>query len=82
MPQACCTRLEIIQDSDAQPGVTLVRTLHDWTQRPAGVETMAWDGSADDGSPVPPGVYLARVQAQTTLSGPINYASTIVTVTA
>jgi hypothetical protein len=43
---------------------------------------MAWDGSADDDTPVPPGVYLARVQTQTTLSGPINYASTIVTVTA
>ena len=81
MPQACYTRLEIIQDSDTTPGVTLVKTLHDWTARPAGIETMVWDGSADDGSPVAPGVYLARVQAQYTLSGPINYASTILTVT-
>lgn len=80
MPQACYTLLEIIQDSDAQPGVTSVKTLHDWTERPAGLETMVWDGTADDGSPVAPGVYLARVQAQYTLSGPINYASTIVTV--
>jgi uncharacterized protein (DUF362 family) len=81
MPQACYTRLEIIQDSDTTPGVTLVKTLHDWTARPAGVETMVWDGTADDGTPVAPGVYLPRVQSQYTLSGPINYASTILTVT-
>jgi len=82
MPRACYTLLEIIQDSDTQPGVTSVKTLHNWTHRPAGVETMVWDGTANDGSVVAPGVYLARVQAQYTLNGPINYASTRVTVTA
>ena len=82
MPGACYTRLEIVQDSDATPGVTLVKTLHDWTARPAGVESMVWNGTADNGSPVAPGLYLARVQAQYTLSGPINYASTMVTVKA
>ncbi|MGA3039492.1 MAG: DUF362 domain-containing protein [Bryobacteraceae bacterium] len=82
MPQACYALLEIIQDSDVTPGVTSVKTLHDWTQRPAGVETTVWDGTTDDGSVAAPGVYLARVQAQYTLSGPVNYASTMVTVTA
>lgn len=82
MPQPCYTLLEIIQDSDEQPGVTSVKTLHNWTQRPAGIETMVWDGTADNGSVVAPGIYLARVQAQYTLSGPINYASTFLTVTA
>ena len=62
--------------------MTSVKTLHNWTHRPAGVETMVWDGTANDGSVVAPGVYLARVQAQYTLNGPINYASTRVTVTA
>jgi flagellar hook assembly protein FlgD len=80
IPQACRTRFEIIQDSDTQPGVTLVRTLHDWTERPAGVEAAVWDGTADDGSMAAPGVYLARVQAQYTLTGPTNYSSTILTV--
>lgn len=82
MPQACYTLLEIIQDSDVTPGVISVKTLHNWTQRPAGTETMVWDGTDNDGSGVAPGAYLARVQAQYTLAGPINYASTIVTVTA
>lgn len=81
MPQACYTLLEIIQDSDTTPGVTSVKTLHDWTARPAGVETMVWDGTDNNGNPVAPGVYLPRVQAQYTLSGPINYASTILAVT-
>jgi len=82
MPQACYTLLEIIQDSDTTPGVVSVKTLHNWTQRPAGVETVVWDGTDNNGNPVAPGVYLPRVQAQYTLSGPINYASTILTVTA
>jgi uncharacterized protein (DUF362 family) len=82
MPQACYTLVEIIQDSDTTPGVVPVKTLHGWTQRPAGVETVVWDGTDNNGNPVAPGVYLPRVQAQYTLSGPINYASTILTLTA
>jgi len=82
MPQPCYTLLEIIQDSDTTPGVAPVKILHGWAQRPAGLETMVWDGTNNSGNPVPPGVYLARVQAQYTPSGPVNYASRIVTVTA
>jgi flagellar hook assembly protein FlgD len=40
-----------------------VRTLarHDWS--PAGAARVDWDGRRDDGRPVPPGVYFARLEA-------------------
>jgi hypothetical protein len=66
MPVACFTRVEIIQDNDATPAVTLVRTLRDWGQRPAGVESLIWDGTDDNGNQVSPGSYLVRVQGRTT----------------
>jgi hypothetical protein len=42
----------------------LVRTLRDWEPRPAGSESLAWDGQTEGGKPVAPGTYLARVQAK------------------
>ena len=82
MPQACYAQLAIIQDLDATPGVVPVKTLATWTQLPAGLQTLYWDGTDDNGDVVAPGVYLAQVQTQYTMSGPINYASRIISVTA
>ncbi|SRR5712692_5835214 len=82
VPVGCQTRVEIIQDSDVTPGITLVRTLHDWTPRPAGTEAVAWNGLDDNGAPVSPGVYLARAQARYSANAALNYATNFVTVTA
>jgi len=80
MPQACNTQLQIIQDNDKTPGVVVVRTLHDWTARQAGTETVVWDGHSDAGAPVARGWYLACVGAQYGLNLATNYASAFVAV--
>lgn len=77
----CVTRVEIVQDNDSEPGVKLVRTLRDWAPRPAGPESLVWNGRAEDGEPVAPGTYLARVQAKYPRSYLIFYATSWVTVT-
>jgi uncharacterized protein (DUF362 family) len=79
---ACSTRVEIIHDSDDTPGITVVRTLHDWAARPQGSESVAWDGRDDSGRLVAPGIYLARVQARFSPDTwpPTNYATSIVMV--
>jgi hypothetical protein len=41
----------------------LVRTLWSGRRLDAGAVAVAWDGRDDDGAPVPPGVYAARVLA-------------------
>ena len=60
----CVTRVEIMQDSDSDPGIKLVRTLRNWERRPAGPESLVWNGRGEGGEPVAPGTYLARVQAR------------------
>lgn len=75
MPAACYSRVEIVRDSDVTPGITLVRTLRNWASRPAGTETLVWDGRDDSGAVVPQGSYLADVQATFAPASVINYAS-------
>ena len=72
---SCYTSAEIIQDSDAKPGVVMVRTLHDFALVNAPGESLSWNGLNDAGAPVAPGNYLACIQACTTpTSQLINYA--------
>lgn len=71
----CQTRVEIVRTSEVSPEVTLIRTLHDWTDRPAGSETLIWDGRDDEGQVVPPGRYTARVQARYSDEGTVAYAT-------
>lgn len=79
----CYTRVEIIHDSDATPGVQLVRTLQDFTQIATETNSLTWDGSSDAGTAVAPGNYLVRVQARATpTSTLINYAVHGIAVTA
>lgn len=42
----------------------LVRTLVDWEDLVAGVHMVAWDGTADDGTPQPSGRYLVRIERE------------------
>lgn len=59
----CWTQVEIIRTSETSPEVTRVRLLKDWAVRPAGFETLVWDGRDDEGQVVSPGSYTIRVQA-------------------
>jgi flagellar hook assembly protein FlgD len=38
-----------------------IRTLCDGRVAPAGVSTVVWDGTADDGRELPAGIYLCRL---------------------
>jgi uncharacterized protein (DUF362 family) len=73
--RACRTRVEIVRTWDTGPWVRHFRTLHDWTERPAGPETLSWDGQDDGGQVVPPGRYTARVQARYNDDGTVAYAT-------
>lgn len=77
----CQTRVEIVRTSEVSPETTLIRTLHDWIDRPTGRETLIWDGRDDDGQVVPPGRYTARVQAKYSDDGRPAYATGWVWVT-
>lgn len=78
--EACAARAEIIRDNDVSPGVTVIRTLRDWSFRRPGTETLHWNGAYDGGSPVPPGKYLVRVAAVRPPDGDLLYASAPVAV--
>jgi len=78
--EACETRAEVILDSDTSPGITVVKTLHDWTKRSAGVQMLTWAGDTDSGGAASPGLYLVRVMSTRNKSA-IGYASAWVTVT-
>ena len=71
----CQTRVEIMRTSETSPEDTLIRTLRDWASRPAGEETLTWDGRDDYGDVVPPGRYTARVHARYSLLGTSAYAT-------
>lgn len=75
VPIPCQTLVEIIKTSDLWPEVTIIRTLHDWESRPAGSETVIWDGRDDAGQIVPPARYTARVQAKYSDEGNVANAS-------
>jgi uncharacterized protein (DUF362 family) len=81
IPTACLTSVSIILDSDTSPGITTVKTIQDWTKRPAGIQTVTWAGDTDAGGIAPPGLYLAQVMSTRDMSA-INHASTWVTVSA
>jgi uncharacterized protein (DUF362 family) len=81
IPQSCLTRAEIIRDDDASPGITVVRTLHDWTLRPAGNQYLNWRGENDSSGLVAPGNYLVRIAATYNTQNP-NYAVGRITVIA
>jgi uncharacterized protein (DUF362 family) len=63
---ACETLVEIVRENDLQPepGPAHVRTLRGWGSRPAGLETLTWNGRDDADQLVAPGAYTARVQAR------------------
>jgi len=59
----CLTQVDIVRTDEKSPEVTLVRLLRDWSTRPAGIDTLTWDGRDEAGQLVPPGTYKIRVQA-------------------
>ena len=61
IPAPCSVRIEVIQDDDVNPGVTLVRTLQDWTPVGTGTWSVTWNGLNDAGTMVEPGIYFAHV---------------------
>lgn len=61
--RACQTLVEIVGVSETSPQVTRVRLLHDWSDQPAGPETLSWDGHDDAGQIVPAGDYAINVHA-------------------
>ncbi|HUD99195.1 MAG TPA: DUF362 domain-containing protein [Bryobacteraceae bacterium] len=80
---SCYTSAAIIQDSDSNPGIVPVRTLHESMLVPAPGETITWNGKNDAGEAVAPGTYLAQIQAAATpTSHLLNYAVGRVVVTA
>ncbi len=79
IPDSCLTQVSIILDSDASPGITVVKTIQDWTKRPAGIQTVTWVGDTDAGGIAVPGLYLAQVMSTRNKSA-IRYASCWVTV--
>ena len=80
---SCYTLAQIIRDSDITPSVVPVRTLHGFKQVAAPGESVTWNGQNDNGTPVAPGTYLARIQAiATPASQHVNYAVRRITVTA
>lgn len=73
---------DIIQDSDITPAVIPIRTIHGFTQVSAPGETVVWDGLNNNGQPVAPGTYYARIQAASSpTSQLICYAVARITVT-
>ena len=81
IPQACYAQVQIIQDRDAHPAITVMRMLQPFTSQAAGTYTVTWDGTNDGGTYVAPGSYLVQVQTEYTLNAPltnINFASALV----
>jgi uncharacterized protein (DUF362 family) len=74
----CNINVDIIQDSDIRPGITVVRTLQSYASTPEGINTIQWDGRDDNGAQVAPGVYLVRLMA--TLGQGIGYATAYIIV--
>jgi uncharacterized protein (DUF362 family) len=81
LQDACLTSSAIIQDSDTNPGITVVKTLENWTQHAAGTNNRWWAGDTDTGDKAPPGLYLAQVMSQRKNSSIVNYATAWITVT-
>jgi uncharacterized protein (DUF362 family) len=77
---ACSVAAQIISDSDAAPGIKVVRGLQNWTPTGAGVFSLQWNGLNDSGAKVSPGLYLARVMS--TIGKGIGYATGWVVVNA
>lgn len=69
----CNINVDIIQDSDIKPDITVIRTLQSYASTPAGLNTIQWNLLDDNGALVAPGVYLVRLMA--TLGQGIGYAS-------
>lgn len=74
-------RLQVLRTSDLLPTYTVVRTIRDWTPRPAGLETAVWDGRDDLGDLAPAGTYAIRAQAETDNTTLFNAATGWVAVT-
>lgn len=62
---ACGVNVDIIQDPDIRPKITVVRTLKSYAPTPAGVNSIQWDGRDDNGVQVAPGIYMARLMSTT-----------------
>jgi flagellar hook assembly protein FlgD len=65
LAEAAETRLQVLRTTDFPPTLNAVRTLRDWSFRPAGIDSVTWDGRDDAGQLVPPGPYALRAQART-----------------
>lgn len=63
IPAPCSVSAQIIHDSDLAPGITVLRTLQNFTAMQAGSWSLQWDGKNDGGSLVSPGHYLVRMLA-------------------
>jgi uncharacterized protein (DUF362 family) len=84
IPQACYAQVQIIQDSDVHPGITVVKMLQPFTSQAAGTYSVIWDGTDSSGSLVAPGPYLVQVQTEYVIdavSTAVNYASALIGVT-
>jgi uncharacterized protein (DUF362 family) len=57
-------RCDVLRVRDQSAIVETIRTVADWSQRPAGTVTLPWDGRDDGGSVVPAGTYAIRVRSR------------------
>lgn len=80
VPASCQTSAAIISDNDTTPGITVVKTLQNWSPHSGGVQTVKWAGDTDAGGRAAPGLYLAQAMA-TVNNKTINYATAWVNVT-
>ncbi|HEU4760430.1 MAG TPA: DUF362 domain-containing protein [Dehalococcoidia bacterium] len=60
------TTVEALRTSELVSFVEHVRTVQDWTDVAAGLNTLAWDGRDDGGNVLPAGRYGVRVRAEAT----------------
>jgi len=84
IPQACYAQVQIIQDSDVHPGVTVVKMLQPFTSQAAGTYSVVWDGTNNSGNLVAPGPYLVQIQTEYVINAGItgvNYAIALIGVT-
>ncbi len=78
----CLTRVKIVRASDISPEIIHIRNVRDWSQRPAGIDVLEWDGTDDNLNLVKPGPYCVQVEAKYSKNGISYYATGWVRVSA
>ena len=61
--ESCYRKIEVVRVYDDRPGVELLRTLEPYSLQGPGIDFNTWDGRAEDGTLLPPGLYGIRVTA-------------------